>query len=247
MSTILNALKQAEKNSPDQQFEGSYSFNNRSALSSKMNRQTKKLFLGPWISVITILLVIATVVFFIDAIFLNKNTTALKMAANESPSLSLDASSKPVAVISKPKVFAATKPIATPQIRRTPTPISSIPNETIVENVSDSELMEYTRSELDEPIELTQKESVTKALNQNNEINNKAKPSIDEVVPLTGDALNIQALAWAQEPGNRIAVINDVVLEEGRSVQGYQLIVIEKNSVVLQKAGKSYRLTFRRQ
>jgi hypothetical protein len=68
-----------------------------------------------------------------------------------------------------------------------------------------------------------------------------------KILPLKNHSLKIQAIAWAEEPADRIAVIDNRVLTEGDSVQGYRLVIIEKNSVILHYSDNDYRLQFNHQ
>nr|WP_319394853.1 general secretion pathway protein GspB [uncultured Desulfobacter sp.] len=73
-----------------------------------------------------------------------------------------------------------------------------------------------------------------------------AKSSPAPEIPLLKDiSLKIQAISWDQDPTNRITVINSSILNEGDAVQGFQVIRIEKDGVLLNGNGKNYRLKFR--
>lgn len=65
-----------------------------------------------------------------------------------------------------------------------------------------------------------------------------------EIPRLEESPFKIQAISWSEEANRRIAVIDDRVLIEGDRVQGYRLITIEKDSVILRYEGKNYRLLF---
>ena len=60
----------------------------------------------------------------------------------------------------------------------------------------------------------------------------------------SGSKLKLQAIAWSQDPAGRLAVINNRILREGDSVDGYDLTKIRKDDVVLNGGGKSWRLEF---
>lgn len=70
-------------------------------------------------------------------------------------------------------------------------------------------------------------------------------PDIPEIISLEEGILKIQAISWAKNPEERIAVINNKILEEGDSVQGYRLLHIEKTEVILQHSGQDYKLSFK--
>lgn len=56
--------------------------------------------------------------------------------------------------------------------------------------------------------------------------------------------LKLQALAWSDEVTKRMAVINGRIVREGESVDGYRVIEIHEEEVVVNQDGKSWRLEF---
>ena len=56
--------------------------------------------------------------------------------------------------------------------------------------------------------------------------------------------LKLQALAWSADVSKRMAVINGRIVREGESVDGYQVIEIREEVVVVNEGGKSWRLEF---
>jgi MSHA biogenesis protein MshK len=56
--------------------------------------------------------------------------------------------------------------------------------------------------------------------------------------------LKLQALAWSTDDTRRMAVINGRIVREGESVDGYQVIQIREEDVVVNDGGKSWRLVF---
>ncbi len=56
--------------------------------------------------------------------------------------------------------------------------------------------------------------------------------------------LKLQALAWSAEDARRMAVINGRIVREGESVDGYQVMQIREEDVVVNDGGKSWRLEF---
>lgn len=56
--------------------------------------------------------------------------------------------------------------------------------------------------------------------------------------------LKLQALAWSTDDTRRMAVINGRIVREGESVDGYQVIQIREDDVVVNDGGKSWRLEF---
>ena len=56
--------------------------------------------------------------------------------------------------------------------------------------------------------------------------------------------LKLQALAWSADDDRRMAVINGRIVREGESVDGYQVMQIREEDVVVNDGGKSWRLEF---
>jgi cytoskeletal protein RodZ len=56
--------------------------------------------------------------------------------------------------------------------------------------------------------------------------------------------LKLQALAWSEDDARRMAVINGQIVREGQSVEGYQVMQIREEDVVVNSGGKSWRLEF---
>ena len=62
--------------------------------------------------------------------------------------------------------------------------------------------------------------------------------------PIEGGKLKLQALAWTDDVARRMAVINDRIVHEGDSVDGYQVLKIRKDDVIVKENGKSWSLAF---
>lgn len=56
--------------------------------------------------------------------------------------------------------------------------------------------------------------------------------------------LKLQALAWSDDAARRMAVINGSIVHEGESVDGYQVVSIREEDVIVNEGGKSWRLEF---
>jgi hypothetical protein len=56
--------------------------------------------------------------------------------------------------------------------------------------------------------------------------------------------LILQAIAWAPEPSRRIAVVNGSIVKEGDSVDGFTLMRIRKDDIVLNDGRKTWQLEF---
>ena len=64
-------------------------------------------------------------------------------------------------------------------------------------------------------------------------------PRMEENSPI-----QLQAISWAQSAEKRIAVINNRVLHEGDSVEGYTVVKIRPDDVVLRRDGRMWRAKF---
>ena len=61
---------------------------------------------------------------------------------------------------------------------------------------------------------------------------------------ITDSKLKLQALAWSEDAVRRMAVINGRIVHEGESVDGYQVVKIRAEDVIVNAGGKSWRLEF---
>ena len=61
---------------------------------------------------------------------------------------------------------------------------------------------------------------------------------------ITDSKLKLQALAWSDDAAKRMAVINGRIVHEGESVDGYQVVKIRTEDVIVKEGGKSWRLEF---
>lgn len=66
-----------------------------------------------------------------------------------------------------------------------------------------------------------------------------------EAEPLARGTLNLQAISWSDIPSARITVIDGRILREGHSVEGYTVIEIRPEDIIVGKAGKRWKLTYR--
>jgi type II secretory pathway component PulC len=58
--------------------------------------------------------------------------------------------------------------------------------------------------------------------------------------------LKIQAIAWAPDPQERMAVIDNRILREGDSVGGYTIIAIAEDQILLSGEGRRWKIIFGR-
>ncbi len=56
--------------------------------------------------------------------------------------------------------------------------------------------------------------------------------------------LELQAISYAQTPSERMAVINNDIIREGRSINGYKIIYIGPEQVVVEQRGAQWKLIF---
>ena len=290
MSTILNALKQAEKENSDQEDKNYPSFNIRSTFNSRMQHQKPNTFLSLGKVVILFALVIVLILFSYDFFFNNKNNyhqmpstdkqsqvleTLPDIAKGQKqiftefvikPSGPSDTQNK---TILRPvtKFFDRSKPENETVLK--PESVNPIP---AIRTLSNKGKRQITIPSDADPLKKAKEKSLPepadelKTISDDNALLTVKEPSVNisekknlikdkkiltnkstakkKILPLKNHSLKIQAIAWAKEPGNRIAVIDNRVLTEGESVQGYLLITIEKDSVILHHSNNDYRLKF---
>lgn len=61
---------------------------------------------------------------------------------------------------------------------------------------------------------------------------------------LMDNRLEIQAIAWSPVPDERMAVINSRILREGGSVEGFSVVAIRSDDVIVREKGRLYRVPF---
>ncbi len=255
MSTILKALKQAEKDSSDQGDENRPSFNVRTTLSSRIQQQKRSSFFRPVRVEVLVVLSIVMAIFFYFLFFINKNiepqTPGIgnqSQVLDTQPDIVKDPNktvfkAEPVrqvndseALSNKPK-GKITSPSNTSHLNKTKASVPSKP-------ADESETIP------DDNAPLIVEEPAISHLETQNPIRDEKRllnkdTSEQELPPLKNDSLRVQAISWSDEPANRITVINNRVLQEGDSIQGYRLVIIEKDSVILHYSGSDYRLEFK--
>jgi hypothetical protein len=72
-------------------------------------------------------------------------------------------------------------------------------------------------------------------------------PSKDRYAGLprfSDSTLKLQAIAWAHEASQRLAVINNRIVREGDSVDGYSIVQIRSEDVIINDGTESWRLEF---
>jgi len=61
---------------------------------------------------------------------------------------------------------------------------------------------------------------------------------------LRDDAVKLQAVAWSSVPERRMAVINEQVVREGNTIEGYTIATIREESVIVRKGAESWELRY---
>lgn len=61
---------------------------------------------------------------------------------------------------------------------------------------------------------------------------------------LRDDRLKIQAIDWSPVADDRMAVINSHIVREGSSVEGFSVIAIRQDDVIVKEQGRLYRVVF---
>lgn len=63
-------------------------------------------------------------------------------------------------------------------------------------------------------------------------------------LPVLTTDLKLQAISWAPLPGHRLAVINGNILREGAGLEGYVIVGIFRDEVVVRKGSEQWKLVF---
>jgi hypothetical protein len=271
MSTILKALKQAEKDCPDQENENSPSFNVRTVLSPRMQQKRSKLSsldraVIPLV-VVSFVAILSYALFFIN----KKNQPQISFTGEQSQVLDtklvMEKDQKQIVSRSDRKSFDP--PIPGNELVLTPAPVNQVPVSKALskkgkeKNIAplDTDSLKKVKKKLAKPVAKqeiipedpapliveapTSGQSKMKdwARDEKEVLNAKSLKQI--ILPLENNRLKVQAISWDQSQANRIAVIDNSVLREGDFVQGYRLVRIEKDSVILHYSGSDYRLGFK--
>ena len=56
--------------------------------------------------------------------------------------------------------------------------------------------------------------------------------------------LKLQAIAWSDDPARRMAVINNHIVREGETVDGFSITKIRRDDVIVNDGTTSWRLEF---
>ena len=72
-----------------------------------------------------------------------------------------------------------------------------------------------------------------------------AEPREIPLLPAGEGELKLMAIAWSDEPTNRMAVINGGIIREGGSIGGAHIEKINEDDVIVRKGNRVYRLVFK--
>ncbi len=261
MSTILKALKRAEQDCPNlcQKNTSSLKFNVRKTLYSKVKRRQSKFFISS-----------KRLVYGMGLVIVIASASYLLFFGN----INFQSNHPPRKIASQPSIMASAELNERKAPARQPVDESNTSLAETQENIMDSKIMTVPFVEkkvLDLPENNTTSAFETKHLgdpektSQSQIIKNTTPPKTSqplseleikkgdsndipassEITQLKKGILKIQAIAWAEDPTERIAVINNKVLEEGGSVQGYRLIHIGKHEVLLRHSDRNFKLIFK--
>jgi hypothetical protein len=233
MSTILKALKRAEQDCPDpgDTDRSSLKLNVRTTLNSKLKGQGSGFPIRPIYLVITLCL---TFVITAAAYVLVFKDTAVQ------PQRPARKTASPAPVAAPADLTGHTQPVLPPRAKAPALPVPDTRH----------------RHPLEKPPELPEIEKKTAPITSQppaaplgtpdvppDRIDDP--PALPDIRPLAQGILKLQALSWAETSSGRVVVINNRVLGEGESVEGYRIQRIEKDGVILQQSGQAYTLGFK--
>lgn len=93
-----------------------------------------------------------------------------------------------------------------------------------------------------------------KKMSDKNSPEKTASANADRAIPaenvyirtLEPENLKLQAISWSKTPSARVAVINDRVLGEKDTIEGYEIVAINKNEIILSDgSAEKFRLAFK--
>ena len=64
----------------------------------------------------------------------------------------------------------------------------------------------------------------------------------DSLSRLEESKLKVMAIAWADDPARRLAVVNGHIVKEGESVEGYNVMQIRKDDIIVNDGARSWRV-----
>jgi hypothetical protein len=64
----------------------------------------------------------------------------------------------------------------------------------------------------------------------------------DNLSRLEDSKLKVMAIAWAHDAARRLAIVNGHIVKEGESVEGFNVIQIRKDDIIVNDGGRSWRV-----
>ena len=225
MSTILKALKKAEQESPEQEDKNrsSLKLNIRTTLNSRIQHQRQ----GFFSSAKGLILVLGSAL-----------VMALAAYVLFSPDRTIQ-SPPPRAVQPQSSSVTPVEKNASQTPSRPPIKDFQPPSEALARNVT-----VHKAENLPPAIEKTPMQQEQDIKEKGSVPVSKPGPREEEIFPLKDGILAIQAISWARNPSDRIAVINTKIVGEGESVQGYRILEIAQDEVIFELSGQKFRLPF---
>jgi len=101
-----------------------------------------------------------------------------------------------------------------------------------------------TRSQTANPKQSVRKQAGTQATSPAKKTNSDVKPASQTYRRLDDPKLKLQAIAWSANAAQRIAVINNHVVREGESVEGFSVNQIRQDDIIVNDGTESWRLDF---
>jgi hypothetical protein len=242
MSSILKALKKAEQDCNEQSSDNKFSskFNVRTSLNSKIRQQRDRFLVNTKRVVFSLgMIVVAAVasyIIFFENINIQPKRPIHKIVSQPSATIPVEQKVEKM-IVQQPIVEAITLPEAGQKKDANLKKSYSLPGDEIIP-VFETRNLEHPKKKSQTPLLPISNSKIEKK-----DINDT--PAISDILPLNDGILKLQAVSWAEEPTARVAIINNKILEEGESVQGYLLLLIKKDDVILQHSGKKYKLDFK--
>ena len=237
MSTILNALKRAEQDCPTQgeKNRAALRLNPGTNLNSKQ-RPGRFFVRFKWPAIALGCIFAAAVIFFSNTLYFQPDPSAQKAVP-------------PKASMARPDLKVPNLKVSGLKTRDPgPEPASSKPQPKAAAPRASSKKQLLSKPEgkavlsppVKQPVQPDTSQKTIEAAPDNTE-----RPNRPAVMPLDEGILKLQAISWSMDPLDRIAVINNRVMREGESVQGYRVLTIRQDQVILQHSNQNYALGFK--